>query len=82
MNSYYLSCRVQAALAGACANLHSLPEKLNPVVRPLMESIKKEPSEDLQANSAETLAALLGQLVTRESGPNNKVLVNLKAFLR
>lgn len=78
-----LSCyRVQAALAGACANLHALPEKLNPVVRPLMESIKKEPSEDLQAISAESLAALLGQLATRESGPNNKVLVNLKAFLR
>ncbi|KAJ0177413.1 hypothetical protein K1T71_007422 [Dendrolimus kikuchii] len=77
-----LNVSVQAALAGACANLHSLPEKLNPVVRPLMESIKKEPSEDLQLNSAQTLATLLAQLVDREPCPNNKVLVNLKAFLR
>nr|XP_049699746.1 TATA-binding protein-associated factor 172 [Helicoverpa armigera] len=77
-----LNVSVQAALAGACANLHLLPEKLNPVVRPLMESIKKEPSEELQQNSAETLAALLSQLVNREPCPNNKVLVNLKAFLR
>ncbi|XP_063825309.1 TATA-binding protein-associated factor 172 [Ostrinia nubilalis] len=77
-----LNVSVQAALAAACANLHSLPEKLNPVVRPLMESIKKESSEELQQNSADTLAALLGQLVAREPCPNNKVLVNLKAFLR
>lgn len=73
---------MQAALAGACANLHLLPEKLNPVVRPLMESIKKEPSEELQQNSADTLAVLLSQLVHRDPCPNNKVLVNLKAFLR
>lgn len=77
-----LNVSVQAALAGACANLHLLPEKLNPVVRPLMESIKKEPSEELQQNSADTLAVLLSQLVHRDPCPNNKVLVNLKAFLR
>ncbi|XP_049869451.1 TATA-binding protein-associated factor 172 isoform X2 [Pectinophora gossypiella] len=77
-----LNVSVQAALAGACANLHCLPEKLNPVVRPLMESIKKEPSEELQSNSADTLATLLHQLASREPCPNNKVLVNLKAFLR
>ncbi|XP_059051524.1 TATA-binding protein-associated factor 172 [Achroia grisella] len=77
-----LNVSVQAALAGACANLHALPEKLNPVVRPLMESIKRECSEELQQNSADTLAVLLAQLVHREPCPNNKVLVNLKAFLR
>ncbi|KAH9632086.1 hypothetical protein HF086_015290 [Spodoptera exigua] len=77
-----LNVSVQAALAGACANLHLLPEKLNPVIRPLMESIKKEPSEELQQNSADTLAVLLSQLVDRDPCPNNKVLVNLKAFLR
>ncbi|CAK1596473.1 unnamed protein product [Parnassius mnemosyne] len=77
-----LNVSVQAALAGACANLHCLPERLNPVVRPLMESVKKESSEELQAHSADTLAVLLAQLVAREPCPNNKVLVNLKAFLR
>lgn len=78
----FVTNSVQATLAGACANLHILPEKLNPVVRPLMDSIKKEPSEELQQNSADTLAVLLSQLVNRDSCPNNKVLVNLKAFLR
>ncbi|RVE45378.1 hypothetical protein evm_009950 [Chilo suppressalis] len=77
-----LNVSVQAGLAGACANLHSLPDKLNPVMRPLMDSVKKEPSEELQQNSAATLAELLEQLVTRDPCPNNKVLVNLKAFLR
>ncbi|XP_052740467.1 TATA-binding protein-associated factor 172 [Bicyclus anynana] len=77
-----LNISVQAALSSAVAQLAALPERLNPVVRPLMESIKKEASEELQRASARTLAALLAQLVDRQSGPNNKVLVNLKAFLR
>ncbi|CAH2231989.1 jg4050 [Pararge aegeria aegeria] len=77
-----LNVSVQAALSSAVAQLAALPERLNPVVRPLMESIKKEASEELQRASARTLAALLAQLVNRQSGPNNKVLVNLKAFLR
>ncbi|CAH0723161.1 unnamed protein product, partial [Brenthis ino] len=77
-----LNVSVQAALSGAVAHLAALPERLNPVVRPLMDSVKKEWSEELQRGSARTLAALLAQLVRRESCPNNKVLVNLKAFLR
>ncbi|XP_047507448.1 TATA-binding protein-associated factor 172 isoform X2 [Pieris napi] len=77
-----LNISVQAAVSGAVATLRVLPEKLNPVVRPLMDSIKRETSEELQAASAQTLAHLLATLQPRESCPNNKVLVNLKAFLR
>lgn len=47
-----------------------------------MESVKREACEDLQQQTAEDLATLLAQLVTREPCPNTKVLVNLKAFLR
>lgn len=43
-----LSCRTQAATAGAVTMLRFLPEKLNPVIKPLMESIKKEEDEQLQ----------------------------------
>jgi TATA-binding protein-associated factor len=43
-----LGCRTQAALAGAVTMLRCLPEKLNPVIKPLMESIKKEDNEQLQ----------------------------------
>jgi len=42
------ACRTQATLAGAVAMLKCLPEKLNPVIKPLMESIKKEENEQLQ----------------------------------
>lgn len=73
---------MQAALSGAVAHLGALPARLNPVVRPLMDSVKRECSEELQRGAARTLAALLARLVSREPCPNNKVLVNLKAFLR
>ena len=42
------ACRTQATLAGAVTMLKCLPEKLNPVIKPLMESIKKEENERLQ----------------------------------
>jgi len=42
------ACRTQATLAGAVTMLKCLPEKLNPVIKPLMESIKKEENEQLQ----------------------------------
>ena len=38
--------------------LEYLPEKLNPVIRPLMESIKNEPLEQLQKISAAKLFTL------------------------
>lgn len=43
--------RVQAAIAGALVSMKHLPEKLNPVIRPLMDSIKKEENELLQVLS-------------------------------
>lgn len=35
----------------AVVALDALPEKLNPVVRPLMDVIKKEENESLQVNT-------------------------------
>lgn len=40
--------RTKASLAGALTMLQCLPEKIRPVVKPLMESIKKESNEILQ----------------------------------
>lgn len=40
--------RTKASLAGALTMLQCLPEKIRPVVKPLMESIKKESNEMLQ----------------------------------
>lgn len=35
-------------IAGAVLTLKCLPSKLNPVIKPLMDSIKKEENEHLQ----------------------------------
>lgn len=79
-NAWHIS--VQAAIAGACAYLHALPDKLNPVIRPLMESLKKEEQEELQLQAARALGPLLAALGDRQPCPNHKVLGNLKAYLR
>lgn len=46
--------RTQAIIAGAVLNLKYLPNKLNPVIKPLMDAIKKEENECLQVISLET----------------------------
>ncbi|XP_041978415.1 TATA-binding protein-associated factor 172 [Aricia agestis] len=77
-----LNISVQAALAGACAALRLVPERLNPLVRPLMDGIKREAARELQETAARALADLAPQLLSRDPCPNHKILANLKAFLR
>ena len=72
----------QASLAGAIVCLHCLPEKLNPVAKPLMESIKRENCELLQELSAEFLVQLMEQVCDRNPSPNSKILTNLCALLK
>lgn len=60
----------------------SLPEKLTPVVKPLMESVRRESDEHLQELTAKHLANLLEQCTGRTPCPNDKILVNLCTFLR
>ena len=47
-----LAVTTLAAAAGAAVALAALPDKLNPVIKPLMEAIKKERNSDLQALAA------------------------------
>ncbi|XP_030373466.1 TATA-binding protein-associated factor 172 [Scaptodrosophila lebanonensis] len=79
-SSYHVSA--QAALAGAICALHCLPEKLNPVVKPLMESIKREECVQLQQLSAEFLVHLMDQVCDRNPSPNSKILNNLCTLLK
>ncbi|XP_013387250.1 TATA-binding protein-associated factor 172-like [Lingula anatina] len=72
-----LTIRVQSSLAGATILLHFLPEKLNPVIRPLMDIIKKEDNPDIQRQAAANLSQLLSQCITRNPCPNGKVVKNL-----
>lgn len=65
-----------AALAGAATMLKCLPQSpqpLNPVIKPLMESIKREEDEELQKLTAKNLAHLVDFCVDRKPCPNNKV---------
>ncbi|XP_032679207.1 TATA-binding protein-associated factor 172 [Odontomachus brunneus] len=73
-----------SALAGAAAMLHCLPpspQPLNPVVKPLMEAIKREENEELQKLAAKHLARLVDTCVDRKPSPNIKISTNLCAFL-
>ncbi|XP_067121938.1 TATA-binding protein-associated factor 172 [Centruroides vittatus] len=76
-----LSTTVQASLAGSLITMHYLPEKLNPVIRPLMDSIKRESNEQLQKASATHLVMLLNICVNRNPSPNIKIIKNLIGFL-
>ncbi|XP_077979914.1 TATA-binding protein-associated factor 172-like [Glandiceps talaboti] len=76
-----LSIRVQAALAGAVVALKSLPDKLNPIIKPLMETIKKEESSLMQRHAANSLARLLQLCVDRTPSPNPKIIKNLCSSL-
>lgn len=65
-----------AALAGAATMLHCLPpspQPLNPLVKPLMESIKREENEELQKLAAKHLSYLVDLCVDRKPSPNAKV---------
>ncbi|KAJ8978247.1 hypothetical protein NQ317_012603 [Molorchus minor] len=77
-----LSVSSLAALSGAIVMFRALPEKLTPVVKPLMESIRRESDENLQKITAEHLAILLDQCRQRNPCPNEKILANLCTFLR
>ncbi|XP_060522113.1 TATA-binding protein-associated factor 172 [Cylas formicarius] len=77
-----LTISTKAAIAGAIVTFRALPEKLNPVAKPLMESVKHEPEEHLQKITARHLAMLLDQCRGRDPCPNDKILVNLCTFLR
>ncbi|CAB4066569.1 BTAF1 [Lepeophtheirus salmonis] len=45
-----------AAIAGSAVSLCALPEKLHPLIKPLMESIREESNVQLQNKSADKLA--------------------------
>ncbi|CAH1794395.1 unnamed protein product [Owenia fusiformis] len=76
-----LSIRVQGSIAGTLVILNHLPEKLNPVVRPLMDIIKKEENVQLQKQASERLALLIEQCCKRSQPPTAKIMKNLCTFL-
>ncbi|KAH9489880.1 btaf1 RNA polymerase II, B-TFIID transcription factor-associated, 170kDa [Bulinus truncatus] len=75
------SIRVLCSLAMAVVALNALPEKLNPVVRPLMDVIKKEENEALQEEAALCLSQLIKVCIDRNPSPNSRIVKNLCVFL-
>ena len=58
-----------------------MPDKLNPIIKPLMESIKKEPIQQLQSLSAAKLVLFLDLCVKNKiPNPAEKVTRNLIHF--
>ncbi|XP_073411973.1 TATA-binding protein-associated factor 172 [Dendrobates tinctorius] len=72
-----LQLRVHTCAACAIVNLMQLPEKLNPIIKPLMESIKKEENTVVQNYAASCIAKLLQQCTSRTPSPNSKIVKNL-----
>ncbi|KAL8195695.1 hypothetical protein R6Q57_025448 [Mikania cordata] len=82
--SGYLKCvqsnlhvTVSALVAAAVVWISELPAKLNPIILPLMASIKREQEEVLQNMTAEALAELIYHCVNRKPCPNDKLVKNL-----
>ncbi|RAL50435.1 hypothetical protein DM860_016902 [Cuscuta australis] len=80
----YLKCvqnnlhvTVSALLAAAVVWMSNLPAKLNPVILPLMASMRREQEEILQGTAAEALAELIYCCMSRKPGPNDKLIRNL-----
>lgn len=72
-----LHLRVHMFIACAVVNLQALPDKLNPLVRPLMEAVKREENTLVQGYAASFLAKLLQQCADRSPCPNPKIIKNL-----
>lgn len=71
-----------AILAGATVNMESIPDRLNPVVKPLMESIKRERCQIIQQLAAQYLVKLLDFVRNRNPNPINKIVINLCHLLK
>ncbi|KAL9234087.1 hypothetical protein vseg_008996 [Gypsophila vaccaria] len=80
----YLKCvqanlhvTVSSLMAAAVVWFSDLPSRLNPIILPLMASLKREQEEILQQKTAEALAELIGDCIARKPGPNEKLIKNL-----
>lgn len=69
--------RVHTFAACAVVGLAALPDKLNPLVRPLMEAVKKEENTLVQGYAASSIARLLQLCTGRTPCPNSKIIKNL-----
>ncbi|XP_010547370.1 PREDICTED: TATA-binding protein-associated factor BTAF1 isoform X2 [Tarenaya hassleriana] len=80
----YLKCvqsnlhvTVTSLVAAAVVWMSDFPARLNPIILPLMASIKREQEEILQQIAAEALAELISHCLDRKPSPNDKLIKNI-----
>lgn len=76
-----LQLRSLFALSSACIRMGTLCERMNPMIRPLIECIRFETNSDLQSLASEHLAILLQTCAKRQPNPIAKIFKNLLAYL-
>jgi hypothetical protein len=76
-----LQTRSLFALASASIDLGSRCERMNPLVRPLIDCIRFESNADLQAMAGKHLALLLSVCAKRLPNPVPKIFKNLLSYL-
>ncbi|OCF37798.1 TATA-binding protein-associated factor [Kwoniella heveanensis BCC8398] len=77
--------QVMAGIASALVALRVMPAKLGPVIKSLMDAVKKEENEILQSRAACSVAAFIDYtttpLFTGRVNPSDKVIRNLFTFI-
>ena len=76
-----LQLRSLFALSSACIRMGTLCERMNPMIRPLIECIRFETNADLQAIASHHLALLLQTCARRHPNPIPKIFKNLLSYL-
>lgn len=73
---------ILSSFAAGYVELAGVPKKLNPVIRAVIDSIKKEDSVDLQSRSAQFAASMISLLHENgRIGASDKMVKNLCSFL-
>ncbi|OTF83800.1 hypothetical protein BLA29_006835, partial [Euroglyphus maynei] len=81
------SIGVKSSLASSLIEWRFLPDRLSPIIKPVMDSIKQEDNEQLQRGSASSLVKLLNIFCERtysnsvQSTPISKIINNLITYL-
>ena len=75
--------RVLASLSGTVVTLERLPQKLNPIIRSIMNSVKKEENVPLQERAAKHIANMIRLNSTGDKAEsiNTKITKNICVFL-
>ncbi|PIK38155.1 hypothetical protein BSL78_25007 [Apostichopus japonicus] len=76
-----LKTRTMACMASAIVHVGALPQKITPIIKPLMDAIKLEKDVGIQEKAASGLAHLIKACLNRNPCPNTKIIRNLVTCL-